>query len=496
MNVTGVFQLGNEASLQPEDATASLLVNVGGRVAKVGASSTVEASLVAPLASFSLGRSGTWTGGLCVDRIRTGRRTRFECGTSTTTTTSSTSSTTASTTSSTTTSATASSTTASTSSTTSATTSSSTSTSATASSSTSTSATASSSTSTSTTASTSSSTTASATTSTATGPTTTVTTTTNASSTSTATTTTSTTSPASIDAGPDQNGRLPAQLPGPPTITLTGTVRDFKRGDQPGGHPDFETAYTSLVTGLVEPQIGADRTPVLANPTSGNGDIQSAESFHEWFHDTPGVNETEPLPITLTRQPSGFYTLEVDGFFPIDDQLFGNQGLEHNYHFTFEVHSQFTYQPGRTFSFTGDDDVWVFINGQLVVDLGGVHAAASGSVALDTLGLTPGNTYQLDFFFAERHTVQSGFRLDTDLVLEDIPSVDVDLVGAVVGATSPLWTQVSGPTTAKILTPSSLTTTVRFFEAGTYVFQLQATAGANLLTDQVTVVVEAPNGSP
>jgi fibro-slime domain-containing protein len=84
-----------------------------------------------------------------------------------------------------------------------------------------------------------------------------------------------------------------------------------------------------------------------------------------------------------------------------------------------ELHSSFTYVGGETFSFTGDDDVWVFINNELVIDLGGVHAAMSDSVDLDTLGLIVGETYDFDLFFAERHTTESNFKAETTIVLED-----------------------------------------------------------------------------
>ena len=78
-----------------------------------------------------------------------------------------------------------------------------------------------------------------------------------------------------------------------------------------------------------------------------------------------------------------------------------------------------TYRGGETFRFRGDDDVWVFIDGKRVIDLGGTHSAEDAQVALDTLSLARGRSYPLDFFFAERHTVDSNLLIETTIVFDE-----------------------------------------------------------------------------
>ena len=177
------------------------------------------------------------------------------------------------------------------------------------------------------------------------------------------------------------------------TLVLTGVLRDFHRGDKAGGHPDFETCNTvtghgtyALVPGLTTLTLGADGKPVYNTTRPSNDSMSGKTNFNQWFNDTPNVNTpAAPYKITLDnglKTTGGVYSYTNSNFFPLDGAGFGNEGFNHNFSFTFELHTTFTYQPGQNFTFIGDDDVWVYVNGTKVIDLGGVHSAQTGNVLL------------------------------------------------------------------------------------------------------------------
>jgi len=192
-------------------------------------------------------------------------------------------------------------------------------------------------------------------------------------------------------------------------------------------HPDFELPESPWPYGLdldiVGPlgaAIGGDGTPVYTGGVDGVGtsSTDGPTAFNDWYHNTAATQGTKVMNLTLDNGlpgPGGVYVYDNQAFFPIDGELGGNEGRAHNFHFTMEMHSTFTYEAGQSFSFTGDDDLFVYIDGDLVIDLGGVHLAESGSVNLDTLGLTVGDTYSFDLFYAERHTDFSKMHIETGI---------------------------------------------------------------------------------
>jgi fibro-slime domain-containing protein len=202
---------------------------------------------------------------------------------------------------------------------------------------------------------------------------------------------------------------------------LRAVVRDFRSGEKDGQpkHPDFE-GKVAVDPGIVTNRLGQDQKPIYAGGTQGT--TTTKENFDQWYRDVAGINITfeKSIPLMPDATRAGVWVFDSDAFYPLaNDEGWGNQYLDHNQDFTTEIHVSFPYKGGEVFTFLGDDDLFLYVNGRLAIDLGGVHDALPGTVDMDArageLGLEIGKTYQMDIFHAERHCCQSTFHLETTL---------------------------------------------------------------------------------
>ena len=213
---------------------------------------------------------------------------------------------------------------------------------------------------------------------------------------------------------------------------------------------EHSATYDGVALGMVQDTLVNGlpaRVDSLSYPWS---ECSAAHEIEKWFvpqvvaTDAAGKEYTNAVcrDIDLVLDEEGFWLADISennedgGFFPIDnlefldsaktvrnpkfdwDEQLTKNGKKHNYSFAMKISAQFKYIKGQYFEFRGDDDVWVFINNRLVVDIGGCHNPVERAVDLDTLGLIEGREYPFHIFFSERNANGSNFKMRTSINLQ------------------------------------------------------------------------------
>jgi fibro-slime domain-containing protein len=204
------------------------------------------------------------------------------------------------------------------------------------------------------------------------------------------------------------------------SLSLDVIIRDFK-----GDGILFESGGGAMDKGLAEERLGADRKPVFISQkwfSTWPGSTQAM--LNGLFNDAVGFNMKTSKTLVLTKNADGFYVSPPEhagSFFPIDKELFGNEGRDHNYHFSTEFHGSFRYQGFGEIEFTSDDDFWLFVDNKLVINNGGLHSAHTEGVSLPKLvtdgilEIKSGDIVNIDFFFMERQSTGSSLYIKTNI---------------------------------------------------------------------------------
>lgn len=171
--------------------------------------------------------------------------------------------------------------------------------------------------------------------------------------------------------------------------------------------------------------VDAYKSIVLTD--NGNGTY----SFEAGYSGNPKYVDYDRTNGTISQGTGGTATV---GFYPLENLGYEQPGLltktsvidgnNRNGDFTLRGESQFVYNKDSNlyFTFTGDDDVYMYINGVLALDLGGAHGRNNKTVNLNDLdptkyGLKEGQVATFTFFYMERCSDASTFGIETNMEL-------------------------------------------------------------------------------
>jgi fibro-slime domain-containing protein len=170
----------------------------------------------------------------------------------------------------------------------------------------------------------------------------------------------------------------------------------------PVSDPDFTgQADFNTITGLVQNTLGPDGLPVVSaigktysGPSGPITDVNSLGELNWW---TPGARVDQGVSFTELFDTSAVTTIPLSftNFFPT---ALGNDST---YFRTAEWTGDFTLASPATATFFlgSDDDAWLYVDGKLTVDNGGIKPDTVAPTVTSTL---PSGTHTFALFYADR----------------------------------------------------------------------------------------------
>jgi fibro-slime domain-containing protein len=236
-----------------------------------------------------------------------------------------------------------------------------------------------------------------------------------------------------------------AQSVYPTTVLFPVTYYDFHSD---GSNPDFNPGPSSAAVfpGMVQPVLDANGLP------AGAASFQFSWGIGKWFrpwkqsllgqgsdfdrpayanggatllavntvsYDTSYKNYVilDTLRFSYVPGSPGLYEYADTGFFPLDNRGFGSEGGKHNLAFTAAMHRTVKYVAGMVYDFQCRDDMWVFLNRKLVVDLGGLDSLRTAQLKFDLVpGLQVDSACSLDVFWTQRSGGSSNIKVSTNII--------------------------------------------------------------------------------
>ena len=227
-----------------------------------------------------------------------------------------------------------------------------------------------------------------------------------------------------------------------------------------------ETAYVfdgGFTTGLLSETANTQEYRETSNsavnydPAKGTISLTAATSKDQVYFQ--GTYTTTRFPFLPVTNSEGVYAGETKSPYFLDDGR-GVMGVteegatfvNRNYNYAIACNGEFVYHAADDlfFKFEGDDDVYLFINGELVLDIGAAHSITDVSMKVNDyivwaqnvlensgshteaevarankLNLQEGESYSFDFYYMERHGYGANCRIVSNIRVTD-PSIQTD----------------------------------------------------------------------